>query len=108
MPSTTQTSRITTEPLVLGRDAVGIVAEADGTRYYLTECCLASAKGFSDCTGCRACCTEIDPRLGGIPDGDLRYVNGRLEFVAKPLALIEIFGDGIPYAEFAATRRATR
>ncbi len=84
---------------VLGRDATGyLVAEAVETmsngkvwsmRYYLTECCLASAKGLEDCTGCRACYQEIDPMLGGpVLDG--------------PLA--EPFGDGLPYDTYKAKR----
>jgi hypothetical protein len=37
-------------------------------RWYLTECCRASAKGSMDATVCRACYNEIDPSYGGVYD----------------------------------------
>lgn len=91
---------------VLGRDAVGIVAEdrdpgfKDGKpfRFYLTDCCYASAKGCEGYTGCRACYGEIDPNLGGCPG-----LGGTLwNPVEVPLNLTEVFGDGLPYDEFVA------
>lgn len=100
---------------VLGRDAVGIVAEdrdpgyKDGKpfRYYLTECCGASAKGMEWGIGCRSCYDECDPALGGCPDSTQRLRPGGdiskfsdWEFVEVPLRLIEVFGDGLPYAEW--------
>jgi hypothetical protein len=69
--------------VVLGRNRVGIVAEHDGFRYYLTECCGASTKGCDGYIGCRACYGEVDWALGGLPNED------------GPL--LEVFGDGIPY-----------
>lgn len=55
---------------IIGRDDVGTIAESDGFRYYLTDCCRASAKGsVNSPTGvcCRACYAAIDPDLGGVP-----------------------------------------
>lgn len=95
---------------VLGRDAVGTVAEdrdpgyKDGKpfRYYLTDCCGASAKGCGPYTeddegyvGCRACYTEIDPALGGCPGLGP-------DWEPVPLDLLEVYGDGIPYDEWRA------
>lgn len=101
MTSTAQTSL---EPLVLGRDDVGLVAESDGMRYYLTDCCLASAKGCDGYVGCRACYQEIDPELGGIPDKVWgRKDDGGFGFVPVPLALTEVFGDGIPHSVYKTT-----
>lgn len=40
---------------------------ADETRWYVTECCLASAKGSMGGVVCRACYAEVDPGLGGVP-----------------------------------------
>lgn len=114
---------------VLGRDKVGIVAEdrdpgyKDGPfRYYLTECCGASAKGLEDYVGCRSCYTEIDPAIGGTPDRDTVLVKqpkddkpegaicwddvvGPGWWVSKkvPLNLIEVYGDGLPYDEWKRT-----
>lgn len=97
--------------IVLGRDAVGIVAESEGMRYYLTECCAASAKGLENYIGCRKCYAEIDPALGGLPDQESRLKPGGditkfsdWEYVAVPLRLTQVFGDGIPYDEFVARR----
>src|SRR3954469_24517966 len=57
----------------LGREAAtGYLVSTDtdtGERWYVTDCCRASAKGSSNSpTGvcCRACYAEIDPGLGGI------------------------------------------
>lgn len=72
---------------VLGRDDVGLIAESDGFRYYLTECCFASAKGSMGGIVCRACYYEVDPALGGIP---------------PERAIPEPFGDGVPYDMFVA------
>lgn len=80
--------------IILGRDGVGIVAEGYGMRYYLTDCCGASAKGSvggengMGATVCRSCYYEIDYALGGIPD--------------KPL--VKVFGDGITYEDWAKAR----
>jgi hypothetical protein len=55
---------------IVGRDHVGRVAEHDGIRFYVTECCGASAKGSANSpTGvcCRACHFPVDAALGGIP-----------------------------------------
>ena len=58
---------------IIGRDEVGLIAETDETgvkwRYYLTDCCLASAKGLADYIGCRSCYAEVDPALGDLPAG---------------------------------------
>lgn len=85
---------------VLGRDNVGTVAESDGIRYYLTDCCAASAKGCDGYIGCRSCYEPVDDALGGLPDGDLTFADGRVEFVSKPMALVEVYGDGLPYSDF--------
>jgi len=90
--------------IVLGRDKVGVVAESYGMRYYLTDCCGASATGTADYVGCRACYQPIDDRLGDVPDSDMRYVDGEWTFVSKPLALIDVYGDGITYDAWNATR----
>lgn len=96
--------------IVLGRDDVGIVAESDGMRYYLTECCGASAKGGEYGTVCRACYEDIDPALGGLPDSELTVTVGAggwvtdLDFKPVPLRLTEVFGDGIPYETWKAQR----
>jgi hypothetical protein len=117
---------------VLGRDAVGVVAEDRDPgykrgpfRYYLTECCGASSKGLEDgmgggYTGCRSCYEQVDPGLGGCPDRDTVFVKGedRPEgdvicretlfgggwwvSVDKPLALIDVYGDGLAYDEWKA------
>lgn len=52
---------------VYGRVAEGyLLAEAHGMRYFLTDCCGASAKGLEDCIGCRGCYHEVDPSLGDV------------------------------------------
>jgi hypothetical protein len=81
-------------PLVLGRDDVGLVAECDGIRYYLTECCGASAKGIEGGVGCRSCYRYIDDALGGAAMAP--------DFPHGPL--VEVFGDGITHAEYMARR----
>lgn len=59
---------------IVGRDSLGLIAELGGMRYYLTECCRASATGVqvtpSNPAGvaCRGCYQAIDPRLGGLPE----------------------------------------
>lgn len=99
---------------VLGRDDVGVVAEdrdpgykSGPFRYYLTDCCGASAKGMEWGIGCRSCYGEIDPALGGLPDTEHRLKPGGdltkysdWEYVDVPLRLIEVFGDGLPYDEW--------
>jgi hypothetical protein len=79
--------------MVLGRDEVGLVAEiASGLRYYLTDCCGASAKGCDGYVGCRACYRPIDDRLGGaamapaLPSGPL----------------LVVFGDGLTHDQYKA------
>lgn len=94
------------QTVILGRDEVGLVAENEHGRVYLTECCLASAKGCADYIGCRACYAPIDDALGGVPDKDMAVVDGAWTFVDRPLALIETFGDGIPLDEYVAARPA--
>jgi hypothetical protein len=69
--------------IVLGRTEVGAVAEGYGMRYYLTDCCGASATGT--CSGdvaCRSCYRDVDPGLGGLPVWD---------------PFVETYGDGISY-----------
>ena len=63
---------------IIGRDKVGIVASYEGEfRYYLTECCHASAKGGERGIICRACYRDIPIELGGCPpDGDLPIMYG--------------------------------
>lgn len=101
---------------VLGRDDVGAVAEDRSMtppfRYYLTDCCGASAKGMEWGIGCRACYDEIDPALGGTPGSATRLRPGGdptrfsdYEYVEVPLDLVEVYGDGIPYDEWRARRR---
>ena len=92
------------EVLVLGRDSVGVIAESEGFRYYLTECCGASAKGCDGYIGCRACYREVDPMLGDVPDKAMRSVDGRWEFVDRPIAFVEVYGDGLPYDQWKASR----
>lgn len=53
---------------IIGRDASGRqVAECEGMRYYVTECCGASAKGAGDGVVCRACYQPVDDAYGGLP-----------------------------------------
>lgn len=101
--------------VVLGRDQIGAVAEADGVRYYLTECCGASAKGCDGYIGCRACYHEVDPRLGGVPDKGMVLVREKPEwgirddtlggwwvFQPRPIQWVEVYGDGLPYDDWKA------
>jgi hypothetical protein len=77
---------------VLGRDATGCVAESDGMRYYLTDCCAASAKGCDGYVGCRACYRPIDDALGGAAMAP--------EWPGGPL--VTVFGDGILSGQYRA------
>lgn len=59
---------------IVGDDGIGLIAESTdhpGFRYYLTDCCLASAKGSmvgdEPAVVCRACYHVVDDALGGIP-----------------------------------------
>ena len=57
-------------PVYVGRDDVGRIYEGHGMRWYVTECCTASAKGSAGSpTGvcCRACYQPVDAALGGLP-----------------------------------------
>jgi hypothetical protein len=45
-----------------------LVAQNDGMRYFLTDCCQASAKGSMDAVVCRACYREVDDAYGGAYD----------------------------------------
>lgn len=65
---------------IVGHDAYGLAYAfaSDGTLYYPTPCCGASAKGLEDGVGCRACYRMIDPMLGGVPvipatEGDVSF-----------------------------------
>lgn len=74
---------------VIVSSSLAIVAESDGTRYYLTHCCGASAKGSGNSsTGvcCRGCYREIPEWYGGMPaqTGSVRYA----------------LGDGVAHTEF--------
>lgn len=106
---------------VLGRDEVGTVAENRSMdppfRYYLTDCCGASAKGLEDYVGCRSCYEEIDPGIGGCPDsttvlvrvepekGGIRddVLGGWWVFQETPLALVDVYGDGLTYDTWKQT-----
>jgi hypothetical protein len=76
--------------IVLGRTVIGTVAECDGFRYYLTDCCGASAKGMENYVGCRGCYRPIDDGIGGLPEWD---------------DFIETYGDGLPYDQWKASRK---
>lgn len=54
---------------IVGRDGVGFIATSPDLsfRWYLTDCCLASAKGSMGAVVCRGCYVEIDEALGGVP-----------------------------------------
>jgi hypothetical protein len=54
-------------PPIVATDEIGRIAESDGIRFYVTECCRASAKGGEFGTICRNCYSPIDARLGGVP-----------------------------------------
>jgi hypothetical protein len=58
---------IDTKVYVLGRDSIGWVADSEGMRYYLTDCCGASAKGSEVGIVCRSCYHLIPEELGGLP-----------------------------------------
>lgn len=100
------------QAIVLGRDEVGVIAERHNEvgvngpwteRFYLTDCCGATAKGCDGYVGCRACYREIDPALGGTPGID--FVDGKfVDRGVESLDLVETFGDGIPYDEWKARR----
>lgn len=95
--------------IVLGRDAVGVIAESDGMRYYLTDCCGASAKGCEDYIGCCACYREVHPALGDAPDKRVVYDEpaqgaDRIRLVSRPVDFVEVYGDGITYDAWKATR----
>lgn len=74
--------------IALGRNEIGIIAESEGMRYYLTECCAASAKGSGEGVVCRACYQYIDERLGGLP--------------AQSGPVPVPFGDGVPHVALLA------
>lgn len=81
------------EPVVvIGRDQVGVIAQSMGMRYYLTECCGASAKGGAEGTICRACYRPIDEALGGVP--------------AQTGPVPIVFGDGLRYDAWKAAAAA--
>lgn len=80
----------TTDVLVIGRDAVGVIAECEGFRYYVTDCCGASATGTDYGIACRKCRHVVSEMLGGVPE-----------------QLTKVFGDGIPWETWAATRSLT-
>lgn len=95
-----------TDTIVLGRDEIGVVAESDGLKFYLTECCGASAKGLENYVGCRSCYQEIDPILGSVPDKELVHEGGKISFVPREgWHLIEVYGDGLPYDVWKARAR---
>lgn len=86
--------------MVLGRDSVGAVATSDGTMYYLTDCCGASAKGCDGYVGCRKCYQEVDPALGDVPNEEMHYHDGTWVFAPKPLHFVVTYGDGISLAQW--------
>jgi hypothetical protein len=88
--------------VVLGRDDVGTVASDGEMRYYLTECCGASAKGSEDGTVCRSCYSLTVDELQRCVGDAAEQVIDRWEFVPKPLVLTEVYGDGLPYGEWKA------
>lgn len=90
MTTNTASGSSSNQTLVLGRNDIGIVAEDGGMQFYLTDCCVASAKGSIDGVVCRKCYGLIDPMLGGLPKED------------GPLT--EVYGDGIPHDEFLRRR----
>lgn len=54
---------------ILGSDSEGkIVAESDGLRYYLTDCCFASATGSANGVVCRECYKPVSSEFGGEPE----------------------------------------
>lgn len=77
--------------VVVGRDETGVIAQSMGMRYYLTECCGASAKGGGAGVICRACYRPIPHALGGLP--------------AQTGGVPIPFGDGVPYEAWKAATR---
>lgn len=77
--------------LVIGRDVVGVIAESEGFRYYITECCAASATGTDDGTACRNCYSEVSDALGDVP--------------SQPT---KVFGDGIRWEVWKARQEFQR
>jgi hypothetical protein len=67
IPTTFPTQHPVGDVVIVGDDGTGLIAESEGFRYYLTDCCLASAKGSMGAVVCRCCYREIDDALGGIP-----------------------------------------
>lgn len=62
---------------ILGRHEGRIVAESDGMRYYLTDCCHASGKGAmyeEDCpmVVCRKCYREVAWEYGDLVPDDAK------------------------------------
>ena len=56
--------------VIVGQDATGWLAESPelaGFHYYLTPCCLASAKGGQTGVICRSCHQPVDEALDGWP-----------------------------------------
>lgn len=55
------------DAVIVGRDETGFMATSPelSFRWYLTDCCLASAKGSMGAVVCRGCYQEIDDALGG-------------------------------------------
>lgn len=58
---------------IAGRDHLGLIAEGEGMRWYVTDCCRASATGVQVTednpagVACHSCYRPVDPRLGGLP-----------------------------------------
>lgn len=57
-------------PTILGRTArTGLRVATDGTlKWFLTDCCTASATASMGEVVCRACYEEVDPSIGGVYD----------------------------------------
>lgn len=81
------------EVTVLGRDSIGTVAENGYMRFYLTDCCGASAKGCQDCVACRACYRDIGFEMGDASAPGVDLIGG---------PLTDVYGDGLPYNEWKA------
>lgn len=63
----------TTNEVKVDRYGLRYVTDPEtGWDFYITDCCDASAKGSVagdyPAVVCRACYTEVDPALGGIPE----------------------------------------
>ena len=52
----------------LGRCRTGILVTDGHHTWFVTECCVASAKGSMGAIVCRACYEEVDDSLGGVYD----------------------------------------